>query len=219
MHNFIHCDDIIRYYERKNFGKHTIDDSHQYVINAKTKKAVGTVEDFRVIAEHLLNSRFEVYYGVEDAFDLVFKCKDCGSIIWGGVDERFDPYLKCPHCSGYNTNLPYWAGDEVARDEEKQIDLAIVMEHSEYVDATNTRYREEGLYDWEYWRREGKKWNMATTVQSFYYSGKRGLTLYIWKKENSRHDGLRIPLSWKSVYDLWIYPHTKKAKEASKLPF
>ncbi len=200
--NFIECEDVIRYCER-------------------TGKIFPTdTELYRQTVEAGLKERFKILFGVEDAYDLVFVCNHCDTIVWGGVDYRLDPDLECPHCKGYKTNLPYWTYEDICNDYEKEVDFITVLEHSEYVEATRKRYEEKGLHDWEYWKKDGKKWIFATTVKSVYHSGRRGLTLHIWKKDDTyRHDEIVIPISADAIYDRWIYPHTKKAKEANKLPF
>jgi hypothetical protein len=200
---YIECENVIRHCER--IGKELPLD----------------IEKYRQEIEENLTKRFEILFGVDDVNDLVFRCRHCDTIIWGGVDHRFDPHLECPHCKGYKTSLPYWTYDEICLDWDKELDLIAVMEHSEYVEATRKRYSETRLHDWEYWKKDGKKWCAALTVKSVYYSGKYGLTLHLWRRKNDygKIKEIIIPLSPEAIYDRWIYPHTKKGKSETQLPF
>ena len=221
MIDFIECEELARCYKRGVVPNRTVDENHTCVIDTSTGKVIGSIEEFRKITENLLKSRFNILIGNESAFDLLFECKECGTVIWSGTDHRLDPNLKCPHCAGYETTLPYWTLDDIAKDPDKELDVAIVKEHSEYLEADQKRYHEKRLHDWEYWKKVGKKWTFVLTVHSVFYTGKKDLTLHMWKT-NADYDERReiiIPLTFAGMYNLWIYPHTKKAKEADKLPF
>lgn len=220
MIDFIECEEIARYYERGIISNRTLDKSRTCVVDTNTGKVVGTVEEFRKITENLLNSRFNIRIGNESSFDLLFECKECGTFIWGGVDHRLDPFLKCPHCAGYQTLLPYWTVEDIATDYDKELEIAIILEHSEYLEADQKRYHEKQLHDWEYWKRVGNKWTVAFTVHSYYYTGLKDLTFHMFKtNQGLDKDEIIIPLTLSGMYNKWIYPHTKKAKEANKLPF
>lgn len=220
MKDFIECEEIARCCERGMIANRTIDESRTCMIDVHTGKIAGTVEEFRRATENLLNSRFNILFGVDSAFDLLFECKKCGTYIWGGTDHRLDPHLQCPHCAGYETLLPYWTKEEVDTDDNKTLDIAIVKEQSEYLEADQARYHEKCLHDWEYWKKVGPKWTMVLTVHSVYYTGLKDLTFHLFRTRDGIDDNeIVIPLTFAGMYNRWIYPHTRKAKETDKLPF
>lgn len=216
MKGFIENEEVVRYFLSNNEHQ-VLDSSRQNLLDRETETILCSVEEFRKDTEDLLSSRFDVFFGIDDAKDLVFRCKECDTIIWGGTDHRFDPHLYCPHCGGYHTWLPYWTLDDLWSDKQKQRELDCVIEHSRYVEYSHARYDRKKLYDWEAWSYSGNKWHVTLAVKSMYYTGLKGLSLHIGKV--GERTKIVVPLSWSAIYDKWIYPHTAEAKEFAKLPF
>lgn len=168
---------------------------------------------------------FECIYSCHASLDAVYRCKECGTVIFTGDDERYDPLLRCPTCGGYHHHGDFWTKEEIEADEEKQRQIKGMEEYMRYEDeAYRRRKARGGLYDWQLFDKTyyGKKhcYTIEITVNNITESKIKGLALKISVGDKD-DDGISyaikrwytIPLGITAIYRYWILPYSKKYPE------
>jgi DNA-directed RNA polymerase subunit RPC12/RpoP len=218
--------DVIRTFKRaKEQGKDLtfIISDDLKTLTCKDGSLTVTVEDFAQFMREKQHCDFEVVYSEHMTLTTVYRCKECGTVIFGGDDEeRFDPLLCCPTCGGYETHLPYWTHEEIQLNVQKQESIAFYEKMQYEQEEASKRYiARGGLYDWQIFKKDwhGKKhclhvelqhwkvkqWWKANTVLEINIGDKRVDNCgYVVKKSHS------IPLSPYAFYIKHIYPYTKR---------
>ena len=168
---------------------------------------------------------FECLYSCHASLDTVYRCKECGTVIFTGDDERYDPNLRCPVCGGYHHHGDYWTKEEIENDEEKQKQINGMIAYMEYeAEAYRRRKARGGLYDWQlfdktYFKKK-HSYNFELVVEDITKSKIKGLALKISigdKDENGIGYAVKrwytIPLGPTAIYRYWILPYSKKYPE------
>lgn len=105
---------------------------------------------------------FECIYYDHIALVAIYRCRECGTVIFGGEDQyTYDPNLRCPTCGEYKTHLVYWTKEDIEQDEQKQKQIRLYEEWQiEENKRAARRQRRGGLYDWQMWKKVwyGKKY-------------------------------------------------------------
>lgn len=226
--------DIIKSFERfEREGKQValkLNEDKSGLVASDTGEYICSIDTYAQHLREKLHCDFEVIYDEHVSLQVVYRCKECGTVIFARDDEDYDPNLSCPTCGGYNTYFEYWTKEDIDSDESKQKSIEGMQMMQKYMNESAKRRKERGLNDWEIWKREVqfKNYRMTFALECCnLFDGKKGLArikglnLHIirWEKDN---DGIgyigkkytRIPLSPYSVYINWILPHTKKYKES-----
>lgn len=168
---------------------------------------------------------FECIFSEHVSLTTVYRCKECGTVIFTGDDERWEPALRCPTCSDYKPRARYYTKKEIESDPEKkkEVDSYIAFQHD--LDERARRREIRGLEDWEIWKKKKffKKWGFQITLGRMNLWGDplKGLHLEIdiYKKEdpsNICYTGtkyIKIPLSPYAFYIQFIIRHTKRYKK------
>lgn len=167
---------------------------------------------------------FESIYYEHATLTDIFRCRQCGTVIFGGDDvQRYDPDCRCPVCCHDDSvcHNNYWSGEDIAADPEKQKYIDALISMQEEMDLAEERRRHRnGLFDWEIWKKQiyGKKhfFEFSLECSNLFHTGLKGLNfkimygekdidgLYIYKKS------FRIPLSLYAIYIQWIVPKIYK---------
>ena len=220
--------DMIRYVKRmksenEDFPFYLSEDEEE-IIDSRTNRTVCSVDTYLDAMRKKLHCDFEVIYEEHGLLTLVYRCRECGTVIFGGDDEeRYDPNLTCPTCSDYKTWLGYWTKEEIENDPQKQKEINSLIAMQKYQNEYYERRRRRGgLLDSELWKKEFRLKNSSYTVtlecMNLWGERLKGLNLHIIKfsRKHSNDLGLssewfkRIPLSPYAVYIQWIYPYSKR---------
>jgi hypothetical protein len=222
----IYTYDVIRTFRRaKEQGKElpfTINDDNK-TLTSKDGKVTVTVEEMAQFMREKEHCDFEVVYSEHMSLTTIYRCRECGTVIFSGDDEeRYDPLLCCPVCAGYKCQTEYWTGDAIKNNPQKQEAIAFYekMQH-EQEEASKRYIARGGLYDWQLFKKTwcGKKHSIHVELQHF--KVKKWWKADTWLKiniDNQSSDGvghiinrqLSIPLSPYAFYVQCIYPYTKK---------
>ena len=219
--------DIIRYFKRmkeenKDFHYYLNEDETE-IFDSNDNIHVCSVDTYLNAMRKKLHCDFEVIYEEHGLLTLVYRCKECGTVIFAGDDEeRYDPALTCPTCSDYKTWLEYWTKEDIENDPQKQKEINSLIAMQKYQDEYyERRKRRGGLLDSELWKKEFRFKNSSYTVtlecMNLWGEKLKGLNLHIIKfsRKNSCDIGFssdwfkRIPLSPYAVYIQWILPYKK----------
>lgn len=201
-----------------------LDKENDLLLDSDTGEKVCDVDTFVRVLRKNNHCDFEVIYSEHVSLQTVYRCNQCGTVIFGGDDERFDPNLKCPDCGNYKTSLEFWTGEQIKKDPEKQKAIDCFIQAQKDMDECYERMeRRHGLYDWEIWQKKyyGKKHFFEFSLEccNLFRSGLKGLNFRITHgiKDADRvsyicKNFFRIPLSLYSIYLQWIFPifHRKK---------
>ena len=203
------------------------------LMDTKTGEFVCSMEDYIDYMKRKLHCDFECIYSEHASLTTIYRCKECGAVIFTGDDERYDPNLKCPVCAGYNHN-DYWTKEEIEADEKKQKQIQLYIDiMEEEAEAYKRRQARGGLYDWQIWKKKiyGEKRYWGFELQDFgrqlgvskinpnykrpWYKCNLELTIDTGKKDEdsigySATKHYRIPLAPYSFFIQFIYPYSKK---------
>ena len=203
------------------------------LMDTKTGEFVCSMEEYIDYMKRKLHCDFECIYSEHASLTTIYRCKECGAVIFTGDDERYDPNLKCPVCAGYNHN-DYWTKEEIEADEKKQKQIQLYIDiMEEEAEAYKRRQARGGLYDWQIWKKKiyGKKRYWGFELQDFgrqlgvskinpnykrpWYKCNLELTIDTGKKDEdsigySATKHYRIPLAPYSFFIQFIYPYSKK---------
>ena len=78
----------------------------------------------------ILHCDFECIYNEHVSLDVVYKCNECGTIIFTGDDERYDINLACPVCANYN-HSNYWTQEMIESDPDKKRYVEFLIKSTE----------------------------------------------------------------------------------------
>ena len=215
--------DVIRWFKKQdaNEMKYKLDESEKNVINIETGKSICSVAEYTQFLRAKLHCDFEVVYCEHATLDTVYRCNECGTVIFGGDDERYDPNLCCPTCGDYQTSLEFWTKEEIEADEKKQNTFKYFEFMTKERNAQYERKKKRGLNDWEIWKTyfKTKKGRIELSLEcnNLFHSGLKGLHFEItkWKKEA---DGCGliwekeyyIPLT---IYSFKMWLHKRKFRK------
>ena len=160
------------------------------IIDKKKNDVVCDVQDFVQFLRKKLHCDFDVIYECHGTLEVIYRCRQCGTVIFASDDEwNYEPNLCCPICSDYKTGFEYWAGEDIADDIQKQqsIEFLIDMEHEQ--EESYRRYRKRGKYDWQVWKGRIKLPRRAVYIDllcdNLFRHGLRGLRLELhWAKKD-----------------------------------
>lgn len=195
-----------------------LDKENDILLDPDTGETVCDVDTFVRVLRKEKHCDFEVIYSEHVSLTTTYRCKQCGTVIFGGDDERFDPNLKCPGCGGYKTQLEFWTGEEIQKDINKQHTIEQLIQAQKLQDEMYERIEQRnGLNDWEIWKKKyyGKKHFFEFSLEccNLFHSGLKGLNFHIThgKKDTDGvgyicKDFFRIPLSLYAIYIQWIVP-------------
>lgn len=127
-------------------------DDMESILNKEDGSYFCSMETFlQKLREHE-HCDFETIYYEHGSLTHIYKCRQCGTVIFGGDDERWNPNEKCPTCCHdksvcHNT---YWTQEEIFNDLKKQevIDW-YVMDQLRMDEEYKRRKARGGLYDWQ----------------------------------------------------------------------
>lgn len=205
----------------KNDPKNTqykVSEDNNSIIDIETGLTICSVEEITQTMRRKMHCDFDCIYSEHVSLQTIYKCNECGTVIFASDDEMYDPHLCCPTCGGYHCHFEYWTQEEIDNDPEKQKALDFyekVME--EQVAAEKRRQARGGLYDWQLFKKtyRGKKYYVDFEVR---HLAGYDIEITIGKKDE---DGVGyicdkyicIPLSPYSFYIMHIFPYTKKCTD------
>lgn len=193
--------------------------------DSKTNEEVCSLDVFVEYMAKKMHCNFEVIYSEHVSLTTIYRCKECGTVIFGGDDERWDPNLKCPHCSDYKPHTEFWDIDDINKDPEKQRAIEEIIKDQEWLDERDRRVESRnGLNDWEIWKKKfyfknkTVMYEVSLECSNLFETGLKGLNLHISKFAAKKGDNIglygrwfkRIPLSPYAFYLQCIFPYSKK---------
>ena len=208
------------------WGLHLSEDGTK-VLNNDTNDVFCEFDTFVTLLKRALHCDFESIYYCHATLDEIYRCKECGTVIFCGDDfERYDPNCRCPVCCHDESvcRNEYWTKEQIDADEKKQNTIKFYIQMQEEMRAAEKRREQRGgLYDFERFK---KKWHIGKylfVVTHYCFDNKnkpfhndRYLEISCNKGE-SKDDFLfnncwtvKIPLN---VYTFWlnhIYRYTKR---------
>lgn len=195
------------------------------ILDSKTGEYICKTETYLQHLREKLHCDFEVLYSEHVSLTVVYRCKQCGTVIFGGDDERFNPNECCPTCCNDPsvTFNKYWTKEEIDSDPEKQkVIQAYIDEQARMDRAYERRQARGGLYDWQRSQKEfsTKKHGYRITRINHGFDGDAGKTIrpadkyleiVIWNKETGiREKTIQIPLNFYAIWIRWIYPYSRR---------
>lgn len=119
------------------------------VVN-KEGKILATLEEFTQEYRKIDHCDFECIFSDHVSLFVLFRCKECGTVIFSYEDERYDPKLKCPNCGDYETYFAYYTKEEIESNPnvKQEIDMYI-RQHEEDIKFDERYKRRGGKYDWQ----------------------------------------------------------------------
>lgn len=199
-----------------------LDKENNQLISKETGEVICSIDSYVNYLRKKHHCDFEVIYNDHACLTTIYRCNECGTVIFGGDDERWDPNLKCPGCSEYKTFLEYWTGIDIENDPQKQKEIEGIIKMQEYMDECDKRHSQRGLYDWQLYKKtiRGKKYGCNIEFKIDNITNKRKLkglevSFDFMKKEDDRggymhSKNITIPLSTQSIYIRYIYPYSQK---------
>ena len=235
--------DCIRIIERlERDGKQSwmkLSEDKNSVMDRESGKYVCSIDTFTQHMREKMHCDFECIYHEHASLTTIYRCKECGAVIFTGDDERYDPNLCCPVCSDYK-HSDYWSKEEIEADENKQKEIQFYLDYMEEMEEQEKRRKARGgKYDWEIWKKTfyGKKRCVRLELQDFgrqlgkskinpdykrpWYRWNLTMHIDVGEKDGvgysmTKHH--RIPLSPYAFYIKCIYPYTKKCHSDFKKP-
>lgn len=172
---------------------------------------------------------FECIYSEHASLTTVYRCRECGTVIFSGDDERWEPALRCPTCSDYKpVYATYYTKEDMETDPKKKAEVDTLIQFQAEMDAAyERRKRRGGLYDWEIWKKQKffKNYGVSILLGRMNQWGKPLKGLYLDITISKRDENgisffgkhyIKIPLSLYAFYIQFIVPHTKHYKEVTK---
>lgn len=237
MRNLISKYDVIQTFKKaKKEGRQLamyLSEDNKNLIETDTDKVVCSLDTYLDFLRKKLHCNFECIYHEHVSLVTIYRCKDCGTVIFGGDDEfTYDPNLKCPTCGNYKTHLEYWTKEEIDKDEKKQKTITLYEDMTrEEIEMEKRRQARGGKYDWQIWNKQiyGKKRYWRFELQDFgrqlgvsklnpnykrpWYKCNLEFTIDTGKKDGISYSvtkHYRIPLAPYSFYLQFIFPYSKK---------
>lgn len=219
--------DVIQYLE-KNAENDKIriyyDRESKFCREKDTNDEFCTVDEFTMFLRKKLHCDFECILHEHASLTTIYRCKECGAIIFTGDDERYDPNLCCPNCSDYPHD-DFWTKEEIEADEEKQKELNGLLEYARIMrESDERREKRGGLYDWQLAKKnfytKKHSYHFELNIDSIIRSKVKGLELKVDIGDKDE-DGMgyivkkffTIPLSATSFYRHCIYPYKNECPE------
>ena len=211
---------ISKYDVRKiieNSEEYTINKSNDMIIKKSNMLPIMTLDELVESHRKRHHCDFECIYDEHATLQVVYRCKDCGTVIFASDSEgEYDPNLCCPTCGGYHTYYDYWTQEDIDNDIKKQNTLKFFKDEMEIKRKENERYSKTGLYFNEIWKKEFNKYIVTLECYNVFRSKFDGLKLEIkhFNDDYVRDKTITIPLSWsalKTAYHMHQY-NKKKGK-------
>ena len=221
--------DVIKAFKKQNPDAvgYKLSDDEKDIVSLKTGAIVFSVDEYVDFLRKKYHCDFECIYHEHGSLTTIYRCRECGTVIFGGDDERYDPNLCCPDCGNYKTSLEFWTQTEIDADENKQKAINAYHEFMREMHEQNLRYQKRGLQDWEIWKKDFKtksgRLEFSLECNNLFRTGLKGLRFeitkwkcdgdgfYKWEKE------YYIPLS-PFAFRIWIHKRNrrKEIKEKQK---
>ena len=130
-------------------------DENNNVVNKESKEIICSLDEFTQILRKRLHCNFEVIYSCHAFLSVIYRCKDCGTVIFAKEDESYDSSLSCPTCGNYNTWFDFWTAEEIADNAEKQKIIKMYEEmYHKQVEANKMYIERDYKYDWQVWSKK-----------------------------------------------------------------
>lgn len=113
------------------------------IIDKATGEDVCSMDTLVDVMRDKMHCNFEVVYSCHPTLEVVYRCKECGTVIFASDDEYYDPNLRCPTCGEYKTWFKFWTADDITKDEKKR----------EAIKAYEAMQREQVEADKRYFKR------------------------------------------------------------------
>lgn len=202
-------------------SNYRLDEAEQNVVNKDTGDVVCSVSEYTNRLRKKYHCDFEIIYEEHASMTVIYRCTECGTIIFGGDDEdRYDQNLECPTCGGYKTYLKHWTKAEIDADVKKQEALQFYVRMMAEMEAQVRRRKKRGLADWEVCKKNIKTKNGQITFllecTNLFHSGLKGLNCKIIVLKNvgdgfmTKTNEIYIPLSWMA---LKVWKHRRDFKK------
>ena len=202
-----------------------LSDDENSILDSKTGEYICKTETYLQHLREKLHCDFENIYYEHASLTNIYRCRQCGTVIFGGDDERFNPNERCPTCCNDPsvTWNEYWTKEEIDSDPEKQKTIqAYIKEQARMDREYKRREARGGLYDFERSKKKFTTKKHGYTVRriNYGYDGDTGKTckpadrfieIAIWNKDDGIHQKtITIPLSFYAIWIRWIYPYSRK---------
>lgn len=220
--------DVIKAFEHaeKNHDETAVklSEDHKSILDSKTGERLCSIDTYVEYLRSKHHCNFESIYYEHATLTDIYRCKDCGTVIFGGDDEyHYNPNEKCPTCCHDDSvcHNEYWTKEQIESDPEKKKTIEGLIEAQKEMNAAADRRKARGgLYDWERWQKRFfiKNHGFKITLINDNWDKKlkhtsRYLEIHTWKKSEGiiKHT-CQIPLSCYFFYIKYIFPYSKKCK-------
>lgn len=205
----------------KNDPKNTmcrVSDDNKNIIDIETGNVLCSVDYLANSLRKRMHCDFTCIYAEHVSLKVIYRCNECGTVIFASEDEWYDPNLCCPTCGGYHCHFEYWTKEDIENDDEKQKALDFYKKLDEdMIAAEKRRQVRGGLYDWQLFKKSyhGKKYYVDFELRKL---AGIDLEITVGEKEENEITYLcnkyyRIPLSPHAFYIMYIFPYTKKCTD------
>ncbi len=200
------------------------------ILSYKTGENLGSIERFTQILRKHLHCDFELIWSCHASLDEIYRCRQCGTVIFGGDDEeRYDPNERCPTCCHDPSvcHNEYWTAEDIQNDPDKAKTIQMYEELAKREkEAEIRRQKRGGLYDHERWIGHIKTKKRLFTFKHLCFGwGVKGMKKDRFLRVSCSikdEDGLSysmgrdrgfsfdIPLNFYAFYIRYIHPYSKK---------
>lgn len=209
-----------------------LSEDEKSLVDSTTREYVCSVRTFTEELRKKEHCDFESIYYEHATLTDVYRCRQCGTVIFGGDDEyHYNPNEKCPTCCNDPSvcHNEYWTKEQIDSDPEKQKTIQFLIDEQARKNREYERSKKRnGLYDWQRWQKKfkTKKHGYEITYICFGYDGDLGkvpkgrkadryLEIDRWNLDDYiMNHRVQIPLNWHNIYCRWIYPYSKKCPES-----
>lgn len=95
-------------------------DDFDNIIDKESNRNLGNIGEFVKTLRALTHCDFEILYTCYETKETIYRCKECGTVVFCCEDESYDPNLCCPTCGEYKTHLKYWTVKDIEKDPNKK---------------------------------------------------------------------------------------------------
>ena len=199
-----------------------LSEDEKSLVDSTTGEYVCSVKTFTEELRKKEHCDFESIYYEHVSLTDIYRCRQCGTVIFGGDDEyHYNPNEKCPTCCNDPSvcHNEYWTKEQIDSDPEKQKAIEdLITAQKEMDEAEKRRQARGGLYDWQRWKRKfyTKHRGYEFTLINYNWDKKlphtdRYLEIHTWKTSDGIVDHhWQISLSWYHFYIRHIFPYSKK---------
>lgn len=97
----------------------------------------------------------EIIYSDPGSLDVIYRCNECGTVIFSGDDERFDANLVCPVCDPrYKDKVEFWTKSEIENSVYKHDYYEHWMKDTRVRRMEVERRKRRGKFDWQILRKQ-----------------------------------------------------------------